>query len=484
MKIVDIGFKDFTDMGNIVKYYSYLCAHSLDTNSNLGNEIKGDYINLPDCKIEKVEPLSIKLYDEENNVASYRFLRDNNTGGVTLLPLNINEDGWPGDYIVTMIYHIDLDGITSASMVYNCIKNNYKPDMIPFNYDISQYSETLKQDLHGYAKKMAILTDVSPTVDDMEFLLNHFDKIIWLDHHSTSLTTIDRLKDNDKAKKKLYYAIDTRFSAAYLNFMIFNQILMDKLKTKELDPIFPALVSIYDTKQDKVYPSAYKYGLYLNQYFTDVAVLEPSSSLWEEYLIKLYYGTDKHKYLDQVLEVGKSLLNLYYAKMEILYKNEYKYIFKYRNYTIKCINGIGNSLRFCNDTEADIYMIARMKSNGKFTLSAYSDDEKVKKVGLGNILKKWFNGGGHPGAAGFVRYADMILDDFECLIKFDDFNTPVEDEGLEEDISKELKKQFPSVEKGVYPYQPGAINRVEPIFMKIFYVVSAIIFYELHLNSK
>lgn len=468
MKILDLGFKDFTNNDNITKYYSYICTHALDSGNNLGNELKGDYINLPDLKVVK-SPMVVDLYKDDKKVAIYKFMKGID-GGCTFIPKD-------DKYVVYVLHHIDMDGIVSASIVYNAI-NPVASKCYSYNYNMSdEYRMEFSKRFDGY-KKLMIVTDLSLNTNDIDFILSHFDKVVWLDHHGTSINTIESiLRLRPQYENKLFYAIDTRFSASYLNYTIFKDLIVGNLNA-----VFPALVSVYDTKQNKVYPHAYRDGLKLNQYFNDIEVLRPQSSLWT----KLLYSNDglksEYSLLDKVLEVGEQLLSIYETRNTILYKNEYKYIFKYRNYTIKCINGVGNSLRFCNDAELDIAMIARMKDDYNFTLSAYSDSDKVKSMDIGRVFKKYFTGGGHPGAAGYTSSMNDILYDLQNCIYNDRSIIMDENEGLFRDILKELKSQYPAMDKEIYPYEEGTINRVEPNMLSIFFYTSLVLFYELHLN--
>lgn len=465
MKTLDLGFDRFSNDKNIERYYSRLCAYATDKQNGFPDILKGDYINLPPVRVEKGDK-RIKLYEDNKLVAMYKWNLSYNPTGIGLIMYDDESQSYE-----TIFHHIDLDGYSSASMIYNTI---FTAEFVEFNYD----TEELKEKVVGLSNtynRVAYVVDLSLTKDQLMIILNAYKKVFFIDHHGTSLSMIENVLNESKVKDdKLYYAIDTRFSATYLAYMLYRFDYMRENKCKEGNSLYASLVSVYDTKQDAKYPRAYEEGLKLNQYFNDIAVLKPDSSLFED-LWKLSPNKDKYELLDQVLDVGEQLLHLNKLKMEVLYKNEYKYIFKYNGFTIKCINGIGNSTRFCNDNELDIAMIGREKgSNHTITLSAYSDNPRVKEVDLGRVFRKYYRGGGHPGAAGFTATTSFNIS--LNYASFDNIN-------LLHDIVNQLKTTYSNSKKGIYPYEEGAINRIEKFWYSIFYNVSVVIFYELFVNK-
>ena len=119
-------------------------------------------------------------------------------------------------------------------------------------------------------------------------------------------------------------------------------------------------------------------------------------------------------------------------------------------------------------------MIGREKgSNHAITLSAYSDNPRVKEVDLGRIFRKYYRGGGHPGAAGFSTTS------FNTSLNY----IPFDNLDLFHDILNQLKTNYSNSKKGIYPYEEGVINRIEGFWYSIFYNVSIVIFYELFINK-
>lgn len=488
MKTLDLGFEDFINESHGTKYYdsikNTLLLKDLDSDGKI--ELSGYLLGISNCycKIEKPiknrEVYRVKLVGKESNrlEAVYSFYKYYNTNTYNIMPFNVDYDDDISE--VTIMHHIDLDGLSSASLFYRLFEPVMDIIDVPFNYDMTDAirNRLTRKEEESYGERLCIIVDLSITAEDLLYIMNNYDYVLYLDHHESSFKTIGDLFSNYKDEEgKLIYTIDTRFSATYLTQLVLKDYLYryQVIPKDHLNTLYAGLVSTYDTKNSNVYPKAYEEGLKLNQYFNDIVVLGLDSEFWYT-MWQLDPTSNKYESLEKVLDVGEKLLNLNKIKLELLYKHEYKYVFKYRNHTIKCINGIGNSQRFCNDPEIDVCIIGRDKGFDKFTVSVYSDDEEIKKKNIGTILRKWYNGGGHPGAGGF----SMSKSVFRSIGSPSKLRMSIHPDPLMDEIHHTLLAQYPNLNIQVYPYQKDAINRVEPFYMEAFLEIAMILFYEIY----
>lgn len=340
----------------------------------------------------------IKYYDNETHKKMYavtnmkdRFILRNNS---------------KNNYMIDIVHHNDLDGVASASMINIGIRemipelhSNKQINYISYNYKkpIWEVLNELQPEDNGYINrsfKVLFVVDVSLKSDEIEYLCDnqYYDRVVWIDHHVSSFDYLfGFVKYHDKYSKfnsKFKVLLDNRYSAAYIAFhlLISRSIYKDDL-VKYIDS--------YDMKKDIENPDLYKLGVYINAlYGSDQYGLRPSSSLWYE----MIYNEDK---LKEMLDIGKEYRELDIKKIKLFQKytklievdlvNGYKFM-AYET-------GSGNSFKF-DGIKYDIACIIKDIGNNKYQFSLYSDDELIKNINLGKVMKEKFNGGGHPGAAG------------------------------------------------------------------------------------
>ena len=120
---------------------------------------------------------------------------------------------------------------------------------------------------------------------------------------------------------------------------------------------------------------------------------------------------DNYELAMYIINIGHKLFDINEQKNKVLYDSECIYRKKIGDYEVVGMEGRGSSILFNPYTpQAKNTIYCLMSSNNSYSVifSMYSDSDEIKKKNLGNFMKKYFGGGGHPGAAGAsVRKKDM-----------------------------------------------------------------------------
>lgn len=308
---------------------------------------------------------------------------------------------------ICFLHHNDLDGLSSASVVYREIENQFTnlrfstsftkaadhiiTESIKWNYNAKELSNNiiprikenvslLKQiwsRLEGpdsVINTLVVMTDLSfDKLENLESVLDLFDDAIWIDHHNTSLSVLNEYKKKYPNNSSLFYYVNTKECATLHAYCIMNawEWIVNKYDTEHINNglEYSALVSVYDLKQDKTYiPITYYLASSLNQLFWDFNpqtafdfffsdIYDPYSRYYQNLLIKL--------------EDGAKFLELDKKKKELLFIKDYEYkteldliglnkefeedkIITMKNFkegeienvNIKMLYGFGNSNRF------------------------------------------------------------------------------------------------------------------------------------------
>lgn len=311
---------------------------------------------------------------------------------------------------IVVVHHIDMDGELSSSNLSHLFKFifNNTPIFIRYNYSKDEpiRNSIMKKTKMG-SKILIVISDLSiPSVILQD--LSIFGDILILDHHATSIDFVSNI-DQSKLDNKVEWIIDTRFSAAYLT-EVFNNYIMDKLfnidKCTEYGYsntlLLSFIVSCYDTfnKSDEV-EECFTCGLYLNQYFNDMGLMTSSTDYWSN----LRNSTEDE--LMDIILTGCKFYELQQKKNNLMYLNDYKYYYKYKDTCITFLSGYGNSTRFYV-YKSDVMGLIRVDEDETYTISLYSEDPNIRSFGLGKFLSEYFDGGGHPGAAGCSVTFSMV----------------------------------------------------------------------------
>ena len=308
---------------------------------------------------------------------------------------------------ISIIHHTDMDGDASGSIVFNYAKNilekagkkdtqfsflRYNYRLIELNSFVNEISKTTE-----VGSRLAIVVDLSLPMESLEKILSAYDKVIWVDHHGTSLKVAEDIATNPTYKKQISFAIDKSNSATYMAYLLFCEGLFDGNDGDWARNSFPALIiSDYDTWNNGNV-IRYTLGTYLNQYYYSLGTLTASHDYWKQ----LFCNKESDSALAESLTYGKKLVSIDQLKNDVLYNATCKYFYVEANYSICVINGTGNSSRFSSMDENDIKILLRINTDNTITASLFSENLTVQSMDLGRICREHFNGGGHPGAAGF-----------------------------------------------------------------------------------
>lgn len=342
----------------------------------------------------------VKFYDKD---CKTKLLAISNTKLDEMLSMLNNKTT---KFYIDILHHNDLDGVSSSSIITNSIfefvvtgrANVININHIQYNYKTSveelMMNESYIED--NTVKKILFVTDISLKDSDIEYLYEdkYYDKIIWIDHHTSSLDYLNiflkkyNINRNSKFNNKFDIFLDTRYSAAYLCYYLFLDI--DKSIPDAVE-----YIDSYDMKKDSEDNiESYTNGLYLNTVFQENKNIFKDSTKFDRLLFKL-------SSLDSVLEMGKKYWKLELEKIKVFQEFSFLYDYElnneYKFLAYECNSG--NSWKFYGK-KYDIACVIKEIKNNEYQFSLYSDDEKIKEINLGKIMKNEFNGGGHPGAAG------------------------------------------------------------------------------------
>lgn len=332
------------------------------------------------------------------------------------------------------LHHNDMDGDASASVVRNKFPI---VDMhsAPFNYndtDFKNWITKVREDKRANDKSkkddrkefILFAVDLSFKFSELKSILEVFDHVYWIDHHATSLVTLNNISGETELYKKLTYFIDTRFCATYLANYFLKKCFTGIFNT---NMVTAALINIYDLKLDKQFPEAYKYAVYLNTYYWSYNNINMYSGVWFNLLCTGIEAAELSR-LNKILNIGKELFDIDQKKNQLLFDNDYKYVFdsEFKNNDISKLRIVGlfqfgssNKIPDYIDAIPTIKMLARYnEKDSTFSFSLYTDSEILGKLNLGQIMLKYGLGGGHPKACGG---SITIKDYYELTNQLDEF---------------------------------------------------------------
>ena len=334
-----------------------------------------------------------------------------------------------------IIYHKeDNDGVFSGAIFYNYLITELKInpeliDLLPADYNyLNKISKEYDINKLYDDYKMIIMTDIS--FNDINYMKSLYDKFkhnfIWCDHHApvikmankTKLVNIEGIRDiSCSAILCVYRYLYDPFNVEYENTPELFKVLSawDSFTFKErgytLDyvkninigvnykyqlninniiPIIQPIINSYlnNNPNDKeLLKEIENYGLIINNYqdFNNNTLMEN----YADYDWKIYTG-------------------------EKLFNVEPIYIF--RSAAAIFIQGHSNSLMFKsvnkNRTDENEIMngiVFKRNSDSSWTISLYNIRENDNGFHCGDFLKKYYNGGGHMGAAGCTISEDEFI---------------------------------------------------------------------------
>ena len=379
----------------------------------------------------------LKLFDDSDNkknstqIAQYSFSKDD---------LAEKSD----DNIYYCLHHNDMDGEASASVVINKFQlpsEKIKFYSIPFNYNENEFINLIyrikKNKINNPNKKFILyVTDLSLKLSELITVLVTFDKVIWIDHHVTSLTVVNNIP-NQKLYKKLNYIIDTRFCATILTrfFLKKNNVINDDVLFYNNMEI-PYLINAFDLKTRD-----YEYGTYLNSYYFSFGNINGYTTFWF-YLINDITtlneneNSERIERINKVISIGKELNELDLRKNKLMFENDFKYILNVNTSNISIPefrvvglyqHGTPNKITGFDDGIPTIKLLVRYnEKESSFYFSLFTDSDILGKLNLGKILIKYGLGGGHPKACGgTLRYSDFdkLITNIERILEKKNRNT-------------------------------------------------------------
>lgn|SRR5574344_271719 len=280
-----------------------------------------------------------------------------------------------------IFHHTDMDGYTAASIVLIgedktdtscCTGINYGPDVAQLFEEVEPGEKVYIVD-YSFTDKTSYQLDI---------LVSKGCKVIWLDHHISSLNFIH---SGFLYNEIITGEIDTSNSGAYLAYKYF-------FPDQEV-PEYIELVSDYDTFHNKMTPrsSYFKLGY-------DMLKKNARFEILNELYLESTRGDRDDKGFstkDYLIDSGRVIKTYIDADNES-YLNSYAYESTLDGHKVLVVNKSTNSWIFGNKIH-EYPLVCVWASDGKvFHYSIYSDD----KVDCSKIAEK-FGGGGHPGAAGF-----------------------------------------------------------------------------------
>lgn len=317
---------------------------------------------------------------------------------------------------ILCLHHNDRDGYMAAG----CVELKHRNDGVPVYFKAVDYKQPLSE---AYSKEqyenadLIYLVDYSITTDaNIEFAYTYSDKIVWIDHHKSSLRTLakeDSLRIipgyrcvglSGALLAWCWYKADTL--PMYIPYYIDRH---NTLTDKEVDQLIAAInppslilyTHLYDTWRMDGNVTKFNFG---NFDYND-----PHKCA---YSIEHFSQQEFEKMLDNGELIWKYVTNEYKGII-CEYGTEIRILYDGEEYSCIAVNmHRPNSLKF--DDYADCYdILMPFYWNGTgFTYSLYKGALSGKTTNLDlSKIAEVFGGGGHPNAAGFVisKPEDYIL---------------------------------------------------------------------------
>lgn len=273
-------------------------------------------------------------------------------------------------------HHTDMDGYGSASLIMaispeknikNYYKVNYEPD-VDLKFDEAQEGEEVWIVDYSFTEK---------TSGTITKLMEKKCKIIWIDHHDSSI----KLENTHPEFKILRGIRDKAHSGIALTYMYIKNCNYENC------PNYVKLISDYDTFQGQMKPDSdyFKLGY------------DAINDKWAA-LASLYNNKDQHLGSDVQLLIKSGKTIKYYLDAEYKgYRNKYGFEATIDGVKTFIINRKCNSWIF-GEKYDEYPMVCSYAFNGE--MYDYSLFSANNNTDCGMIAEK-FGGGGHRGAAGF-----------------------------------------------------------------------------------
>lgn len=284
-------------------------------------------------------------------------------------------------------HHNDNDGRLSAYIAARALRRQYGDDNVDIVLHEMDYSK--QPDFRTVESgSPCVITDFSFSPEKMRELLAITDDVIWIDNHKTAIEALADVRRADGSEIRGIRGIED--SATLLAWNYFNY------PVKTVVPEVVALVDDYD---------AWKHKLGGTMAFHLASAMNDTNPGWHDSRNFWARMLDNPASLDYVKQQGQAIREYVdFTKAERLAK--YGWIGRMAGYDgdILCLSGVRGSKSFDSADDRPAVLCAYEHDGEKFNVSLYSD----QGIDVSEICKM-HGGGGHKGAAGFIRNSLPIL---------------------------------------------------------------------------
>ena len=340
-----------------------------------------------------------------------------------------------------IIYHKeDNDGVFSAAIFFEYLINNLHInsdliDLLPadYNYLNKVSNEYDVKDLHKQYNTI-LMTDISfNNIDYMKALYEEFGyEFIWCDHHAPIINLTNKTK-----LIKIPGIRDTKCSA----ILCVWRYLYDPFNTEtDKIPTLFKILSAWDswTYKENNYDLNYVKNINIginSEFKLDIYKIIPFVKTLKKLYINGITETDSYNdsvFIENIYTIGETINKYQDFINENLIANSGDCSWKiytgeklndgspiWRTACALFLQGSSNSIMFksiVNNDNSDIMngIVFKRLPNSNWNISLYNirDYEPAYDMGgfhCGNFLKKFYNGGGHQGAAGCVITEDEFI---------------------------------------------------------------------------
>ena len=276
-------------------------------------------------------------------------------------------------------HHNDMDGKSAGAVVAHYFGIEDDTNFHEVNYDGNLPNIENARDFD-----CVIFVDYSfteKTCHVLKDLIKKDVKIIWIDHHGSSVNLIEKHPEFANSDN-IDGVVQEGISGAALAYMFFNRVDYDDI------PYFLKLVSDYDCWKNEMLPQSTYFKLGVDTY--DYG---PFSDLWKD----LFESNNDPKLIKDICNTGK-IIKEYIDRDHAAALATDSYESEIDGHKCLCINKRGNSWIF-GDRINDYPLVCAWQYNGKqYTYSLYSHE---KGIDVSKIAEN-HGGGGHPHASGFM----------------------------------------------------------------------------------
>ena len=289
------------------------------------------------------------------------------------------------DNTVCFYHNQDLDGHCSAAIVKKYAEeNNIKFKSFGWNY-----GDELDFCQKDFENSIAVIVDITPPIDDFREMTNHYDSVIWIDHHKSAIEEISKADFHHK----LYGLQKIGQAACELTWQFFFNTDL---------PLPVLLLGRYDVwdKEHDFWSNVilpFQYGMRLNQKKN----LEDDEIDWTNLLnVKHHDNVEDFNIMKSIIETGNICLKFEKNEFEQMANDSY-YESEFEDYSAVVINHAGKGSHIFDsvydEDKHDIMISWKYQPDKNWSIGLYSTHDNVDC----SIIAKKYGGGGHKGASGF-----------------------------------------------------------------------------------